>query len=938
MSCTNWKSARICVLASLALTAGCLEDDPTLGDAGGVQDSGADVGIDGSADAAPDAPSEVGVDAGRDAAGDAGEDSGGDAAPDVAADAEQDTADVGPVEGTIDVLHLEYSDDPDGLEPEVLVVLRSEAPAGSVIDLEVGDETEVLPLGTPTTQRLVFRQRDPAVWLYPGSTRLQVGPESVDSCEPTDCAGTLVCTGENGLRYEVLAENGVNGALVHVFAAPAELAAAGVDADTEIKIGETTYAFASEEFEYRVPARLSAGEGVDTGVSLRNDDLDDDETKQAKSRRVTFVLLRGIVIDEIITSESTEGAYELSAMSSTTDPGEAANMEATADGTDLEFVRARTQRTFSAGVEEFGATAFDVQLTFYDGETEVDTAVVPVAFGEPWANGVTDADFGVGVRVQPDTGCGNTLLVSLDGDRVVTRFEAELIGDDASVTAIGEFVAQTRTVTWTGAALANMESEGGAEIVVFAETESGVEEVTRVATAPGPLADRPDTYDGASSRNSKVGDGHDGTTSVLTTNVCHLRAYDDGDGVGTEVAVRWETAVPEGYTVNLELDGFEPQLFGGDYMFATAAFEIARPDGAAAVTVDGFEDEFVVDADVVETSPEGMEDLTVTLDPRGDSLLITLSGDRETMEAAGAVSLENIVQVNGETAPATFLEVAFFGGFETAPDTELYTLSATVYDGATLLAEGQVVGSLTAEPLIDEVTVLDESDHVEVAVVALVDSFEPTTVSVTVGSDEGDFYVDEQATPAAVERVFIGYFDGLGEGPDTVNVTLMIKNDDESLGEYSVEALAGGGWFDFEAGERVLSVNVRREGPGTPYGEVVVSVIGEDGVQGTVADAQQVTAVSVGIAQEGSVTLSPEMFFEEARRGYSFVSPDAGIAALIESGSAALTVEVAQAGLTTETVTNGIGSLPSITSSKKFVKKYKGKTKFDRKMNESFTD
>jgi hypothetical protein len=37
-------------------------------------------------------------------------------------------------------------------------------------------------------------------------------------------------------------------------------------------------------------------------------------------------------------------------------------------------------------------------------------------------------------------------------------------------------------------------------------------------------------------------------------------------------------------------------------------------------------------------------------------------------------------------------------------------------------------------------------------------------------------------------------------------------------------------------------------------------------------------------------------------------------------------------------VTGGLGPVPSISTSRKFVKKYKGKTKFDRKMNESFTD
>jgi hypothetical protein len=251
----------------------------------------------------------------------------------------------------------------------------------------------------------------------------------------------------------------------------------------------------------------------------------------------------------------------------------------------------------------------------------------------------------------------------------------------------------------------------------------------------------------------------------------------------------------------------------------------------------------------------------------------------------------------------------------------------------------EVAGSLDEDSLVEEVVVLDRDDRVEVAITAQVETLEPTTVSLAVTSDEGEFFVEEQVTPAAVERVFEGDFESLSVGDvDTVTFSMTIQDDGGgTLEEFELSVEVDGGWFDVEAGDRVLSVNISRDAPGSTTGDVRVSVIGEDGVQGTVAQAQEIAGVTVSIAQDGP-TITPDVQFLYARRGYTFVSPDTGLGGLLEEGGAELVIDVAQEGRLTQTVTGGLGPVPSISTSRKFVKKYKGKTKFDRKMNESFTD
>ena len=74
------------------------------------------------------------------------------------------------------------------------------------------------------------------------------------------------------------------------------------------------------------------------------------------------------------------------------------------------------------------------------------------------------------------------------------------------------------------------------------------------------------------------------------------------------------------------------------------------------------------------------------------------------------------------------------------------------------------------------------------------------------------------------------------------------------------------------------------------------------------------------------------------KSGYTFVSPDTGLSDLLDAGGAELVIDDAQEGRSTETVTGGLGPVPAISTSGKFVKKFKGWYKFDRKMNETFTD
>jgi hypothetical protein len=342
---------------------------------------------------------------------------------------------------------MEYNENPDGLTADVVVVV-SQPPPPAIASLVTEEFTQEVELGLPSTRRLILQSA--GVSGRPSS--IVINDDELDCILTQSYTNYYRCRGSNGVDWEVGPSDGLDGAQVIASATPEIMAGAGYDSGTAVIIDGVEFEFERDEFEFRVPTDFSPGDGEAVDVSVEeHDDMDDDETKQAKNRRVEFILLRGVVIDDVFTAESTEGISELVAVSNSGDSGPPPEMLAFANGVELEQLEDRLQRVFDASVEDFGTTEFEAAIGFYDGERQVDNVRVPVVLGAEWTTAITARGATVGVRFDRADDRGDQLRVTLDGDSTATTFEAELIGDESSVFAFGSFVTQWRTKVWADA-------------------------------------------------------------------------------------------------------------------------------------------------------------------------------------------------------------------------------------------------------------------------------------------------------------------------------------------------------------------------------------------------------------------------------------------------------------------------------------------------------
>lgn len=395
----------------------------------------------------------------------------------------------------------------------------------------------------------------------------------------------------------------------------------------------------------------------------------------------------------------------------------------------------------------------------------------------------------------------------------------------------------------------------------------------------------------------------------------------------------------ESLTYQLEGEGIDASGTLGPAGIGRAHYTGTNP-GAGNVTIGGREFPYTSD---LESQAFGDDtDIIVTIDGRDDAHLdVRIEGPAAAMESIGAVPGADIVMVGDEALAYTDYDQGWFVNVpELSPAADYLGRSVRVEGVATLTEGGETpysfVKDFGAPSVLEEVVVRADDDEFLAAVsVYLEDDMDPAGISLSVHGDEGEVVNAEAAVPVAIERVF----EASVELADLNDVLLSVALSGEmgSLFEgAAIDISIGEGWRDVDMGERAISVRLDRD-EGATTGTVRVSLVAEEGRVGFVASVQEVIGVDITIDQ-GEGPQGAVLARVGDRLGYDVVADAPGIGAMLAEETLSATVMVMVEGRGPEGGTSPIGDTPSVIMGKKFVKKFKGKTKFDRKMNESFTD
>jgi|GEM_PF-6939036 len=411
----------------------------------------------------------------------------------------------------------------------------------------------------------------------------------------------------------------------------------------------------------------------------------------------------------------------------------------------------------------------------------------------------------------------------------------------------------------------------------------------------------------------------------------------EGDGlVTTTLRGDAESEVPE-FMIIGEGVGVGPVPFT-DIVTARALYA-GMPMGNG-LEIAGFAEVFDFTNALIETSPVGSPEITVIIDPRGNSLDVVIEGTPSALEAAGITPGADIVTVNGLSLP--------YAGFDrlwTASVPELngdyvgqdLDLIVTVPQDGVMIAESQTYAAFGVTAIVEDVVVLDEAGFLTVAATVFSDSFALETVTATARREGADYLYASSFGPNAVERLFTNAITDLQEsGVASVTTTLM-DGSGATIGVFAKDVQIDGGWQEVSTGGLVLAVQITRDAGSAGTGEVEVSLVGEDISVSTVGEVMNVKGVSINVSQDETVQ-DLALGFDGDKRGYNLRSTTQTVFGVLQQGALDIEVTVDQ-GAGPVVSGGSAGQTPATIQGKKRccgAKKMKGKTKFDRKMNNSF--
>lgn len=360
--------------------------------------------------------------------------------------------------------------------------------------------------------------------------------------------------------------------------------------------------------------------------------------------------------------------------------------------------------------------------------------------------------------------------------------------------------------------------------------------------------------------------------------------------------------------------------------------------------IEGITEVFSFDNRLVSYNAIGeFQGIGVYIDARSETTLeVAIEGSMVDLETAGIFPGADLVTADGVSLPYVSFDRGWMATIPELSDTpEGADVAVSVSVAET--AGGEIVDTQTLTELfgfgsfLHEITALNTNDSLTLAVIVDVYEEIPTTLDVQASAGGVEFLSSSVTVPNAVERIFSSSVDGLTES-DAGTITLTLTNDTAPLDVVEGTVAVDGGWVQLVDSNRTVWVLVERDGPGATTGEVTVTFVGEEGTASNVASALEADAVDIKFDQLSGPPVEQTLSHWFDRVGFDVTANDPGLLEALNNGDVEFLVTATLEGSSPSIIGGPIHTVPSVPASKKFVKKYEGKTKFDRKMNEKFTD